>query len=217
MFTFSYESLLRVLLRVRTGVQGAQVAQRGNGQAQVAPHQGALSAEPATPAAAARVAGKVQRLSSSLFQSNLNKPLQGMALTECLPTDCLLACPLACPRTPLNSLECLLELIFNDHFNNIPHGHTHAWTRSPPLGLLSEPKIIFSRKYCLKILHLQIMTEMPMMRKLMQRIMSTMLISRKVKWTPANENSSVLPFTDLTLTTLVIMSTKGGSAIGVGV
>ena len=45
----------------------------------------------------------------------------------------------------------------------------------------------------------------------MQRILSTMVTSRKVRFTPANENSSVL-FDDRTLTTLVIMSTKGGSA-----
>ena len=51
------------------------------------------------------------------------------------------------------------------------------------------------------------------MRKFTQRILRTMMMSRKVKLTPANENSSVLPFTDRTLTTLVIISTKGGSTI----
>ena len=55
-----------------------------------------------------------------------------------------------------------------------------------------------------------------MMRKFRQRILSTMMMSRKIKLTPAKENSSVFPFTDRILTTLV-RSTKGGSAICVRV
>ena len=51
-----------------------------------------------------------------------------------------------------------------------------------------------------------------MMRTLRQRILSTMMTSRKVRLTPANENSSVLLFTGLAITTLVIAIT-GGSAI----
>ena len=64
----------------------------------------------------------------------------------------------------------------------------------------------------INIVHLQIMTVMPMMRTLRQRILSTMMTSRKVRLTPANENTSGLLFTGLAITTLVIVTT-GGSAI----
>ena len=64
----------------------------------------------------------------------------------------------------------------------------------------------------INIIHLQIVTVIPMMRTLRQRILSTMMTSRKVRLTPANENSSVLLFTGLAITTLVIVTT-GGSAI----
>ena len=64
----------------------------------------------------------------------------------------------------------------------------------------------------INIIHLQIVTVIPMMRTLRQRILSTMMTSRKVRLTPANENSSVLLFTGLAITTLVIAIT-GGSAI----
>ena len=53
---------------------------------------------------------------------------------------------------------------------------------------------------------------MPMMRTLRQRILSTMMTSRKVKLTPANENSSGLLLSGLALK-YVMGSTKGGSAI----
>ena len=49
------------------------------------------------------------------------------------------------------------------------------------------------------------------MRTFRQTILSTMMTSRKVRFTPANENSSGGLFTGLAL--LVIMSTREGSAI----
>ena len=80
-----------------------------------------------------------------------NKPLQGMALTECLPCACLLACLLAClpacllacllaclPACHLlvSSIACLLncplaclsslELIFNVLLNNVMDARTHT-------------------------------------------------------------------------------------------
>ena len=63
----------------------------------------------------------------------------------------------------------------------------------------------------LKDFHLQIISEMPMMRTFRQTILSTILTSRKVRFTSASENSSRGLFIGLTL--LVIMSTRGGSAI----
>ena len=63
----------------------------------------------------------------------------------------------------------------------------------------------------LKDFHLQIITEMPMMRTFRQTILSTILTSRKVRFTSASENSSGGLLTGLVL--LVIMSTRGGSAI----
>ena len=57
---------------------------------------------------------------------------------------------------------------------------------------------------------------MPMMRILRQRILSTMMTSRKVRLTPANDNSSGLLLTGLAITTLVIGIT-GGSAKGISV
>ena len=64
----------------------------------------------------------------------------------------------------------------------------------------------------INIIHLQIVTVIPMMRTLRQRILSTMMIIRKLRLTPANENSSELLFTGLAITTLVIVI-HGGSAI----
>ena len=65
--------------------------------------------------------------------------------------------------------------------------------------------------YCtgLRVIHLQIITEMPMMRTFRQ----TMMISRKVRFIPANDNSSGMLFTGLTISTLAIMSSTGESAI----
>ncbi len=51
----------------------------------------------------------------------------------------------------------------------------------------------------------------------MQRILSTMMTSRKVKLTPANENSSVVLTVPSQHWPSLIMSTKGGSAICVRV
>ena len=67
----------------------------------------------------------------------------------------------------------------------------------------------------INIIHLQIVTVIPMMRTLRQRILSTMMTSRKVRLTPENENSSAsgLLFTGHALATLVIVTTIGGSAI----
>ena len=96
-----------------------------------------------------------------------NKSLQGMAPTECLLSAslhdyltacfylpacllfasllaCLLAYLLACPRTPLDSLEC-----FRNSFRAIlsiisrTHTCTHRQTRFPLLELLSELKIAY--------------------------------------------------------------------------
>ena len=55
------------------------------------------------------------------------------------------------------------------------------------------------------------MTVMPMMRILRQRILSTMMTSRKVRLTPARENSSGLLLTGLAITTLVIGITGGST------
>ena len=63
----------------------------------------------------------------------------------------------------------------------------------------------------LKDFHLQIITEMPVMRTFRQTILSTIMTRRKVRFTSANENSSGGLFTGLTLS--VIISTRGGSAI----
>ena len=51
-----------------------------------------------------------------------------------------------------------------------------------------------------------------MMRTFRQTILSTIMTSRKVRFTPASKNSSGGLFTGLTIST-VIMSTRGESAI----
>ena len=67
----------------------------------------------------------------------------------------------------------------------------------------------FFSKNELTNIHLQIITAMPIMRTLRQRIMSTMMTRRKVEWTSASEKSSLVLFSGIT----VPMSTKGGSII----
>ena len=62
----------------------------------------------------------------------LNKPLQGMAPTECPLIDCLLACCLLALEPPLDSIECCLNSLFKK---------SDKRTTSLLLGLLSEPNV----------------------------------------------------------------------------
>ena len=64
----------------------------------------------------------------------------------------------------------------------------------------------------LKNIYLQIITVMPIMRTLRQRILSTMMTSRKVRLTPENENSLGLLLTGVALKILIMVSTKGGGS-----